>query len=143
MAMDQVRKGIFDSLGEARVIEIRGYALVENPMTSSELLRSSAANVEALWVTWLLAQWLPHLFVDNKASIGDNWNDERLTRETKDQKYLDTMKGQIDSGLGNLMAPVSETSGPVKASAIQNDTKLDAFNPYRGLYPKGTNASTW
>jgi hypothetical protein len=139
----EVRIGFYRTLTTARATLIAGYTLVDNPMTEEEVLRSGAANTEALWVTWLLAQRLPHLFLDNKASTGDMWNEEQLTRDTQDKKFLANLKTQIDIGLGDLMEPISGNSGPVKVSAIKNDTPLDAFNPNRGLYPKGMNVGSF
>src|SRR6056297_3604562 len=111
----EVRLGFYSKLGKTRATDIAGYSLVDNPTSDEEILRAGAANTEALWLTWLLAQRLPHLFMDNSASTGDMWNEEQLTRDTKVQKeYLGNLKAQIDVGLGMLEDPENETTGAVK-----------------------------
>jgi hypothetical protein len=141
-SMTEVRLGFYKALGGTRVSSILSYSLVDNPSTDNELLRAGAATTEALWLTWLLAQRLPHLFMDNSASTGDMWNQEQLTRDTKAHKqYLDQLKAQIDVGLGMLEEPEADNAGSVKASSLKNDTAYDAFSPAYGLYPRGTNTT--
>lgn len=136
----EVRLGFYRVLTSSRASTIAGYSLVENPVTEEQVLRSQAAATEANWVTWLLAQRLPHLFLDNRASVGDTWNDEQLTRDTAaSQEFLDNLKEQIDIGLGDLMEPPSDNTGSVKVSSMKNDESFDAFSPNKGLYPSGTN----
>lgn len=140
MAISEVRIGIYRAITSARATTIAGYALVDNPTTEEQILRAGGANTEALYLTWLLAQRLPFLFMDNRASTGDAWNDEQLTRDSAGiQEFLDELKGQIDLGLGDLMEPVSEDSGPNKASSIGPDDTYSPFSPFKGLYPLGTN----
>ena len=138
-SIQEVRQGFYSKLGASRVATILTYALVDNPSTEEELLRSTGASTEANWLTWLLAQRLPHLFMDNKASTGDMWNDEQLTRDTKDDKFLARLKTQIDIGLGDLQEPINTETGETKASSIGPDTTNLVYNNFPGLYPHGTN----
>jgi hypothetical protein len=141
-SMTEVRVGFYRAIGGTRSALIAGYTLVENPTTDQEILRAGAAYTEALWLTWLLAQRLPHLFMDNRASTGDMWNQEQLTRDTKAHtEYLNNLKAQIDEGLGMLMEPEPDNAGPVKASLLKNETAHDAFSPSYGLYPRGTDCT--
>jgi len=138
--VSEVRLGFFRSLGKSRAVTIVGYALVDNPLSDNEVLKAGAANTEALWVTWLLAQRLPHLFMDNSASTGDAFNDEQLTRDASGlHAFLKALKVEIDQGLGDLMSPVSETAGSPKSSAIKNETTNLVYDNFVGLYPRGTN----
>jgi len=138
--INEVRLGFYRKLTSARATTIAGYSLVENPTTDEQILRATGANTEALWVTWLLAQRLPYLFMDNSSSTGDAFNDEQLTRDSSGLKeFLDALKAQIDEGLGALIEPASDDTGMVKASSISNDTDFDPFDEYRGLYPLGDN----
>jgi hypothetical protein len=145
-AVSEVRIGIYRAVTSARATTIAGYSLVDNPTSDEEILRASGANTEANWLTWILAQRLPFLFMDNRSSVQDAFNDEQLTRDSAGiQEFLDELKAQIDLGLGDLMEPPSEDSGPTKASSISNSG--DAFTPmaagsFRGLYPCGTNTGT-
>lgn len=138
--INEVRLGFYRKLTSARALTIAGYSLVENPVTDEQILRATGANTEALWVTWLLAQRLPYLFMDNSSSVGDAFNDEQLTRDSSGiQEFLDMLKAQIDEGLGALADPAVDDSGTVKAASISNDTDFDPFETYRGLYPLGDN----
>lgn len=136
----EVRLGFYRSITKDRATTIAGYSLTDNPTTDNEILRAGAANTEALWATWLLAQRLPHLFLDNRAAVADSWNEEQLTRDTQVQdQYLKNLKAQIDVGLGDLMEPMSDTSGPVKASSIAPDESCLPYDNFNGLYPRGVN----
>lgn len=142
-AISEVRIGFYRSITSARALTVAGYPLVENPTTDEEILRVTGANTEANWVTWLLAQRLPYLFMDNRASVQDSWNEEQLTRDSAGlSEFLDALKGEIDKGLGDLEEPPSEDSGPTKASSISNTDSYDAFSPNKGLYPYGTNVGS-
>lgn len=142
-AVTEVRLGFYRSLTSARALEIAGYTLVDNPTSENEILRATGATTEANWMTWILAQRLPFLFMDNRASVQDAFNDEPLTRDSAGvQDFLDELKIQIDIGLGDLQLPASEDSGATKSASITNPG--DAFTPmsagsFRGLYPSGTN----
>lgn len=137
-SITEVRTGFYRALTIPRVTTLGGYPLVENPVTEEQVLRAIGANVESLWLTWLLAQRLPHLFMDNRGSVQDAFNEEQLTRDSAGLgDFLDELKAQIDQGLGDLKEPVEEDSGPVKASSISNDTVADPFGTFRGLYPEG------
>ena len=130
----------FRFLGKDRALAITGYSLVDNPTSDNDILRAGAANTEALWVTWLLAQRLPHLFMDNRASVADNWNDEQLTRDLfRIKRILDALKKEIDQGLGDLMEPVSEMAGSPKSTSIKNTETDLVYDRFVGLYPYGTN----
>ena len=140
--ISEVRIGIYRAITSTRATTIAGYPLVDNPTTEEQILRAGGANTEALWVTWLLAQRLPFLFLDNRASVQDAFNDEQLTRDAAGiQEYIDALKAQIDIGLGDLTEPPSEDSGSVKASSIGPTTEYKPFDSgtFKGLYPNGTN----
>lgn len=142
-AMSEVRIGIYRAITSARATTIAGYSLVDNPTTDEEVLRATGANTEANWLTWILAQRLPCLFLDNRASTQDNWNEEQLTRDASGlQEFLDDLKAQIDLGLGDLLLPPSDDSGPVKAASLAPAEPFKPFDTYRGLYPCGTNITT-
>lgn len=138
--INEVRLGFYRKLTSARATTIAGYSLVENPTTDEQILRATGANTEALWVTWLLAQRLPYLFMDNRSSVGDAFNDEQLTRDSSGlADFLEALKAQIDEGLGAMAEPAIDDSGMIKAASITNDEAFDPFDSYRGLYPLGDN----
>lgn len=143
-SISEVRVGFYRRLGSTRVTQIVGYSLVENPASDNELTRSQAAATESLWLTWLLAQRLPHLFMDNRASAGDAWSDEQLTRDTQVQKtYLDALKAQVEEGLASLEEPVPDSIGANKCSSITNEDAEDVYasGTFKGLYPQGTSTT--
>ncbi len=138
----EVRLGFYHSIGKDRSATIAGYSLVDNPVSDEEILRAGGATTEALWLTWLLVQRLPMLFMDNSASTGDAFNDEQLTRDSSGLKdFLKNLKTQIDQGLADLMEPSEENAGAVKSSTIQPDTLDLIWTRHLGLYPSGTNSA--
>ena len=141
-SIQEVRVGFFNRLGAARVSDISGYALVDNPSTESELLRMNGANAEALWVQILLMQSLPYLFMDNSASVNDTFNDVPLSRDTQKDKDIQALQGRLDSLLGDLETPINTESGPVKAASITADTTNLIYDNFLGLYPNGRNSGS-
>ena len=143
-SINEVRIGFYRRLGSTRVNQIVGYSLTDNPASDEELIKSQAAATEALWLTWLLAQRLPHLFMDNRASAGDAWSDEQLTRDTQVQKaYLNALKAQVDEGLASLEEPVPDALRANKCSSITNDEAEDVYasGTFKGLYPNGVSTT--
>jgi hypothetical protein len=139
-AVTEVRLGFYRKITKTRATTIAGYSLVDNPTSDEEILKAQAAATEANWLTWILAQRLPHLFMDNRASTGDMWNEEQLTRDTAASKeFLDQLWNDIELGLGDLEEPPSENSGPTKSASVKNTETYSPFSPSRGLYPNGTN----
>lgn len=116
-AVTDVRLGFFRKIGKTRALEIAGFPLVDNPESDSEILRSQGESAEALWLTVLLVQRLPVLFMDNTA-VNDVFNDEPLTRDSnsKMREYLKDIKGQLDDLLGEMAEPETVTDSTNKAS---------------------------
>jgi len=120
-AVRDVRLGFFSRLGKTRSLEIAGYTLVDNPLTDDEVTISGAASAEALWLTLILMQRLPVLFMDNSSSGGDVFNDEPLTRDAtaliaskKDlNAHLEDLLGELADDNSNLDPSVkSSLNGP-------------------------------
>jgi len=115
----EVRVAFYTRLGSARVGAIVGFSLVDNPTSENELVRANAANIEALWVTYLLTNRLPYIFMDNTGSVNDNFSDEPLTRDSSSvQDFRRELKELIDDGLGQLEEPVNTSAGDPKTSMI-------------------------
>lgn len=116
-AVTDVRLGFFSSLGKTRALQIAGYDFAENPETDEEILRSTGVSAEALWLTILLVQRLPVLFMDNTA-IRDVFNDEQITRDanSKMAAFIKDMKAQLDQMLGEMASPDEPSNTSVKAS---------------------------
>lgn len=140
LTVTEVRLGFYSALGKARAQTIAGYTLAENPDTDEQVLKARAATVEVLWLTYLLAQRLPVLFMDNKASTGDLFNDEPLTRDAKSlEAFIDALKTQVDAGLAELQEPPEDNAGDVKVSALAPDESDLVYDRFLGLYPRGVN----
>lgn len=132
-AISEVRVGFYSALGIDRVNLIRTYPLVDNPTTDNELMRANAANVEALWVTWVLIPRLPYLFMDNRASVGDSWEDEPLTRDASGMfAYLNNLKARIDEALNDLQPVPDDDVGVTKVSSIKAAVPYSAFGIIHG-----------
>jgi len=123
MSVSEVRIGFYKTLGSDRVAEIISYPLVENPSTDEEILRADAANIEALWLTYLLIPRLPQLFMAGGHMVNQLFNEEPLTRDAEvSQEFLDRLKEQIDSGLSDLVEdPDDYQSQTIRASSIGAD----------------------
>ena len=139
-AVSDVRLGLYSRLTKTRALEIAGYPLVDNPTTDEEVLRSQGASAEALWLTILLVQRLPTLFMDNNA-INDVFNDEPLTRDANGKMFdlIKAWKAQLDDLLGDLVAPDELSDSSVKSSLNGPSTKylIDQQFVGNGLYNSG------
>lgn len=118
-----VRIGFYSQLGRARAQEIRAIATVANPETDDDTLKQAAVSAEVVWMTVLLIQRLPLLFMDNAGSVGDAFNDEPLTRDAGQLKdLLDELKAQLSDLLGDLADENSEVKYGNKANLNGPDT---------------------
>lgn len=122
-AVRDVRIGIVQQLGRSRAFEIRDLPYVENPETDDEILRETAVSVETLWLRVLLIQRLPNTFMDNKASTGDVFNDEPLTRDAASTiDFINSLKKQLADLLVCLADENSNASYPDKVALNGNPT---------------------
>lgn len=116
-AVRDVRLGLFSRLGRDRAKAIATLPLVVNPDTSDEILRAQAASAEALWLTLLLIQRLPTLFLDNSSSVNDAFNDEPITRDSIHlAQSKKAIQGQLDDLLNDMADDTSNLSGSVRSS---------------------------
>jgi hypothetical protein len=120
MSVSEVRIGFYKTLGTERVDEIVAIPWTENPSTEDDILRVSAANIEALWLTYLLLPRLPNNFMSSAHLTSQQWNEDPLSRDSDGmQNYLDALKQQIDSGLADLVEdPDDYESKTVRASSV-------------------------
>lgn len=128
MTVTGVRTGFYKKLGESRVSELLGYSLVDNPSTLNEIARADAAGCEVLWVTYLLMERLPTLFMSSSSSSREIYNDTPLFRDSsadKDaRKVIDSLKAQVDALLAGL-----DTSDTVKSTTLAARS-IGATTPY-------------
>lgn len=116
-AVRDVRIGFFQQLGRSRALEIRDIPETENPEDDDGILRLTASSAEAVWLTVLLITRLPVLFMDNRASTGDAFNDEPLTRDAAGLKeLLEEQKGFLTDMLAALADDDSYVKHADKAS---------------------------
>lgn len=122
-SVTDVRIGFYNQLGRVRAQEIRAITTVENPETDDDTLKQTAVSAEVIWLTILLIQRLPILFMDNAGSVGDIFNDEPLTRDAGQLKdLLDDLKAQLAVLLGELADDDSNVKHADKASLNGPDT---------------------
>ena len=115
----EVRVGFVDELGLDRVGYIKAITSTDDPMTTDEYLRMNAEVVEILWVTILLRETLPTLFMSSEHLESPLWNEEPLTREQESgkTKMLDMMRERLNKGLAGLQEE-DTGDGDVYASSI-------------------------
>tara|TARA_R110002074_G_scaffold395300_1_gene583560 strand:+ start:2961 stop:3476 length:516 start_codon:yes stop_codon:yes gene_type:complete len=121
MSVSEVRVGFFKALGSDRVITISSLDLVDNPSSDEEILRKDAANIEVLWLTYLLMQRLPHMSMAASSTVNQTWNQEPLTRDSnKDQ--IEALQEQVNQGLADLVeSPDDYASTLIRASSVGPD----------------------
>lgn len=106
MAITDVRVGFYGVLGNARTLAIAAYASSENPVTDEEIKKATAALAEALWITALLVDTLPAMFLENAAKVRDEFNDEPLTRDAGAiARYKNSLMSRVNKMLGMLQDP--------------------------------------
>lgn len=117
VVMSQVRQNFYSRLGLVRALEIAGYTPSDNPTTENENLIATASAAEATWVTALLMQRLPTVFMEGKSEANQVWNEEPLSRDTtRDTRIMiKDLLNQVDEMLGQLEIPINEDVGPVKS----------------------------
>lgn len=119
VAISNVRLGFFKSLTSRRALEIAAFTPSDNPTTENEVLQSTAAVTEVLWVTALLVDLLPTVFMEGEAEARQSWNEEPLTRDASGlQKFKNSLLTQVQTMLGTLEEPENKNAGPVKVASI-------------------------
>lgn len=115
MVISQVRVGFFSKITKDRAIKIAAFTPADNPTTENEILYATASIAEGLWVTALLYDLLPTLFMESADETQQNWNDEPLSRDAKQlTKAKQALLSQVDKLLGDLEVPVNDDTGSVK-----------------------------
>lgn len=117
----EVRLGFFAKLTRERAQAIALIPLVDNPVTTDDILRARGASTEAVWCLYILAKRLPYSVIDANNKLLDRWNDEQQFRvgELSD-RYLNSLKKQIDSGIALMKDVVSTQPFEHKSSLITN-----------------------
>lgn len=135
-AVQEVRAGFYDSLGEARVAQIVAMAVEENPTSSDGILRMKAANTEVKWTRLRLIQTLPSLFMDSSGNTDQIWNEEGLTRDasaTDIKRLSDRLENEINEALADLDGTVE----PGSASVAVIGPQTTPAKPGESVFPWG------
>lgn len=118
VAISKVRVGFFSSITSDRALEIAGFTSSDNPTTENEILKSTAAVAEVLWVTASLIELLPNVFMEGETEARQNWNEEPLSRDSSALKtYKKNLEAQVQVMLGQLEEPENDNAGPVKVNS--------------------------
>ena len=135
MAISQVRIGFFSKLGSSRALEIAAFTPSDNPTTDNEVLYSTASTAEGLWVTAILYDLLPTLFMESSNEAQQNWNDEPLSRDAKQLvKAKQALLSQVDKLLGDLEVPVNDDTGSVKVFSVGREKPFILQDNFPGRY---------
>jgi len=112
MTISEVRVGFYKKIGTARVNYIKTLNITDNPSSDEEILRKGAANIEVLWVMYLLMERLPSQTVaGSSASIKQSWNEEPVTRDAN-ADLIAALKIQVQDGIEGLVeASISRVRG--------------------------------
>lgn len=122
-AVRDVRIGMVQKIGRERALEIQDMPYVSEPTTDDGFTREAAVSAETVWVTLLLKQRLPELFMDNSGSVNDVYNDEPLTREgTGSKDNLEALREQLDSLLAFIAGDGVDVVGRDKSALCGPDT---------------------
>ena len=104
-AIQEVRIGFYESLGQARVAEIRTATLVDNPSDSTQIARAKAAQTEIMWVRLLLLRRLPSLFVDGGGNASQVWNEEAMLRpygKSDQEREIERLLAEVQNNVASL-----------------------------------------
>ena len=135
MAISQARLGFISKLGSSRALEIAAFTPSDNPTTDEEILYSIASTAEGLWVTALLYDLLPTLFMESENEAQQNWNDEPLSRDAKQLgKAKQGLLSEVDKLLGALEVPVNDDTGSVKVFSVGRETPFILQDNFPGTY---------
>jgi hypothetical protein len=130
-AIEEVRLGFYDRLGDARVTQLLTFLYVENPTTANARMRSRANACEIAWCRRLLRERLPVMFMDGSANINQVWNDEAAFRRAE-QSVFDKLQAEVEAMLLILAGTETEIS-KVKAAILEPDTPADP--PGASIFP--------
>jgi hypothetical protein len=115
-AIKEVRLGFYSSLTPARALEISGYADSDNPTTDNEITKGQASVAESLWVTAILMDLLPQMFIEGENDVRQQWNEEPLTRDAFAlRRAKKELLNKVEIILGGLKEPENTDVGPVKS----------------------------
>ena len=131
-AVRDIRLGFGSRLGKDRAKLISTYPLVDPPVTTNDILRATGASAESLWLTILLMQRLPVLFMDNNA-VNDTFNDEPITRDARTGEVVAQLKDQLEDLLQNMADDDSKVNSSVKSTINGPDTPYILTSPFTGV----------
>lgn len=115
-AVREVRVGLYEELGSARVDEILTFSSTDNPTTNEELVRARAEQTEVAWVKLILVRELPVIFMDSSGNTSQIWNEESLTRDASSadlNELAKVLESRVHKGLEDLVGSFEPGQGAV------------------------------
>lgn len=101
--LQDVRLGLYNHLGAARIDEILLTTYNENATTEAERTRLLANRVEAIWLRLKLLRVLPMLWMDDSSQRDAAWNEDAFSRERRDDKRIvEALESELAEGLSLL-----------------------------------------
>ena len=138
-AITESRLAFYETLGSARVSQIKAMALKDTPDTDDERTRALAAVVESKICRRRLMMTLPTLFMDNSGDARAAWNDEGFLRANKarTQALKDALDQEIADGMNRLSGSDESAAVRVQAASLEPDA-ADRIEPGSSIWPGGT-----
>lgn len=132
-AITEVRVGIYNELGTARVAEIAAFAATDNPETAAELERADGIIMETKWVRANLLQVLKVFFADESGGADQEWNELGILRDSSEKDQDDlvaSLLSDVGDALERLKTQVTTASRQVRASSFGvEETGLSRLEP--------------
>lgn len=131
-AVESVRVGFINHLGEVRVGQLVATAYTENALTAAAILRTKANILEITWVRLKLLRRLPTLFMDASGVQQQAWNEEQgFARDNSTGKEIDRLEDEVLQGLEEL-AGTSDDGGSM---TVETFGPKEAWIPGQSIAP--------
>jgi hypothetical protein len=138
-AVTIARQGFYRRLGATRITTILATALTDTPTSDAQVVRSTAATTEAMWVRAELMRLLPSLFQDASGDAQEVWNREAPFRGESRSNLTSLRKElmtEVEANLRYLETGDSEDESPkVQGGDIAPSTTPP--EPFDTIFPDG------
>jgi hypothetical protein len=127
-AISGARLEFYRRLGRTRVNRLLAFAVVAEPSSDEEVLRSMAALTEVKLVRVALLRELPNAFMDASGDIHKRWNEEAPFRErprSDRDREIHRLNEEIEQAMQMLARDEGETPGDERTVFVYDGTPAD------------------